>query len=74
MLAIGDVLGDFGQEIQRVEDLEVARGSGLQFLVARFGEAAHGVVLGLERMSKGSNLSICTGSAVVKAIPPFSLS
>jgi hypothetical protein len=36
-----DMLGDFGQEIQGIEHLEIARGAGGQFLVPRFGEAAH---------------------------------
>ena len=44
---IGDVLRDLRQEIERIEHLEVAGRSGQQFLVARFGESAHGVVLGL---------------------------
>jgi len=35
---IGYVLGDFGEEIERIEHLEVARGTGQQFLVARFGD------------------------------------
>jgi hypothetical protein len=37
------MLGDFGQEIQRVENLEVARGTREPFLLARFGESAHGI-------------------------------
>ena len=45
--SVGDVLSDFGQEIQRIEHLETARGAGGQFLVARFRETAHRVVLGL---------------------------
>ncbi|MHC1764448.1 MAG: hypothetical protein AB9869_09090 [Verrucomicrobiia bacterium] len=34
---IGDVLGDFGQETQGIEYLEVAVGVGGQLLLARFG-------------------------------------
>jgi len=45
--AIRDVLRDLRQEIQRIEDLEIARGPGEQVLVARFGESAYRVVLGL---------------------------
>jgi hypothetical protein len=44
---IGNVLRGLGQEIERIEDLEVARGAGEQFLVARFGEAARRIMLGL---------------------------
>ena len=44
---LGDVLRDFGQEIQGIEHLEVARGPGQQFPVARLGESPHRIVLGL---------------------------
>jgi hypothetical protein len=40
---VRNMLGDFGQEIQRVENLEVARGTREPFLLARFGESAHGI-------------------------------
>jgi hypothetical protein len=36
--SVGDVLGNFGQEIQGVEHLEIARGAGGQFLVAGSGK------------------------------------
>jgi len=36
------VLGDFGQEIERIEHLEIARRPGQQFVVPRFGEPPHG--------------------------------
>ena len=39
---VRNVLGDFGQEIERIEHLEVAGGAGQQFLVARFGKATDG--------------------------------
>lgn len=41
------VLGDFGQEIQRIEHLAVAGRTGQQFPVARLGESPHRVVFGL---------------------------
>jgi len=44
---IRDVLRHFGQEVQGIEHLEVARGTGQQFAVPRFGESTDGVVLGL---------------------------
>jgi len=44
---IRDMLGDFGEEIQRTEHLEFARPSGQQFLVGRLGKASDGVVLRL---------------------------
>ena len=44
---IGCVLGDLRQEVQRIEYLEVARGTREQIPIARLREAAHGVVLRL---------------------------
>ena len=41
------MLGDFGQEVERIEHLEVARRSRHQFLVARLGKSAHCIVLAL---------------------------
>ena len=56
---VRDVLGDLppslklrrtgGQEIQRIKDLEIARGAGPQCLIARLGESAHRVVLRLRK-------------------------
>ena len=43
---IGYVLGDFGQEVEGIEDLEVAGRSGRQSAVARLGESPQGVALG----------------------------
>jgi len=43
---IGDVLRHLGQEVQRIEHLEVAGRSGQQFVVPRFGESAHGIMFG----------------------------
>ncbi len=44
---IRDMLGDFSQEVQGIEDLEVAGRAGHQFVVPRFVESAHGIMLGL---------------------------
>jgi hypothetical protein len=44
---IVNVLRDFGEEIERIEDLEVAGGAGPQFLIPGLGEAAHRIMLGL---------------------------
>jgi hypothetical protein len=52
--SVGNVLRDFGQEIQRSEHLEIARRAGGQFPVARFGEAPERVVLGLVDPSPGT--------------------
>jgi hypothetical protein len=43
------MLRDFGEEIERIEDLEVAGGAGQQFLIPGLGEAAHRIMLGLVR-------------------------
>jgi hypothetical protein len=42
---VGDVLGELGQEIQRVEDLEVAADPGKQTLAARLGETPAATLL-----------------------------
>ena len=38
-----NMLGDFGQEIQGLEHLEVAGGPGQQFVIPRFGEVRVGL-------------------------------
>lgn len=43
---IGIVLGDFGQEVQGIEHLEIARKSGQEFLVPRLRKAVNRVVVG----------------------------
>jgi len=59
------VLGDFGQEIERIEDLEIAGRTGLQLLVPRFREAAHGIMLGLvQSLRNGSVASLGSGRNV----------
>ncbi len=43
---VGDVLGELGDEIQRVEDLEVAGDVGEEIGAGGFGEAPAGAFLG----------------------------
>ncbi|MBM3883380.1 MAG: hypothetical protein FJ387_27340, partial [Verrucomicrobia bacterium] len=56
---IGNVLRDLRQEVQRIEDLEVAGRSGQQFLVARLGESAHGIGVFLRERAKDQAFFLC---------------
>ena len=46
---VGDVLGEFGQEVEGLEDIEVAGGGAEEVCAGRFGEAMGSLLLNTHR-------------------------